>query len=208
MAAIVEARLLAVVLSQMIKGTRCQTVMHYGASAALVDGDAEALVNAWETGVLPVWQLAVSDEVDFEQIYCYCLDFDTIRTGIDQLNAIAGLIAGEALPNNTPALIQLRQTEVSGRHNGRLYISGVPESAADASLLSVAYQTGVLKDLADELLVTLNNGSGTNFNLVNVVRQVAGAPVTPSGYLVSASQAVRNLATQRRRTTKMQSFST
>jgi len=199
-------RLVRLQMQYTMQGNRLSCNMDYGADAALDLDDPEALVNAWETAVLGVWELAVSDNVEFEKIYCFSHKANQCRAGQDQLSEELGLIAVEALPSNVALVLRKRHYEASSRHNGRIFVSGATETQLVDGLFDPAPVAGVFKDLADALAapVTISGGKiftpvcGYFFETLGVKDGV--------GYPIVGIDVTRSPGTQRRRLTEMRSF--
>jgi hypothetical protein len=207
MAAIVAARIIAITVYYALQGNRLSCTMYYGGDASMEQGDPEALVNAWESSVLPKWIDAVSDQVTFERVAGRTIEPETALPGNDQLNASAGSLVAQAIPSNLAMVLQLRQDDVSSKHNGRLFVSGITETQCVDGLISPTAVGAELGDLATEIINPLSNGSGTTYKLVALTRWLVGIPITPVGYTVTAVSITRSLASQRRRKTEQESYS-
>jgi hypothetical protein len=207
MAAIPAERCVSVAVQYEVDGNRLSTVLHYGANASLSDAAMEEFRLKWETDILPTWLLACCTAVTVEQLYFTGVAPNTLLPKSSQLTGEVGAISGDPAPSNVAAVLQFRQTEVSGRHNGRMFFGGMADTAFDAGgILSTAFFTGPLQDLADLLILPITIPLGTIFKLVVLKRFEANAPVTPVGYNVLTIVPQRNPGTMRRRTTEWRGF--
>lgn len=206
MATIVKERIVNVVLFYNLTGNMLSCTLHYGCDTALAGDSPDKFQTAWQTAVLAIWQDAVSSDVSFQRIYTYAITAALARPGNDNLNAKAGTIAVEAIPENTACVFQLRQDDVSSKNNGRVFISGLTEAQVVDGLVTTTAAGAELKDLADALLLEITDADGRKYKLVALQKSAAGAPITPVGHTVSVITVTRALATQRRRKTELRAY--
>lgn len=200
--AIVRARIINLICSYCIRGNRLSTKMSYGVDRALIANDPQTLLDAWVAAVFPAWQAAVSTEVSFQMCYAYADAPGTCIPNQQPFVSEAGSVVGNSLPGNIPVVVQIRQTEVPGRHNGRMFVSGISEADVTDSLITTAVLGTHWVDLTAALLTPLAMGGGGNAYLGVVVRTLSGSPVTPSLMVANQVYVTRALASLRKRTTE------
>lgn len=206
MASIPATRICRLTLQYCSSGNRLSSVMHYYASSAIVGQEIDDFLDAWLTAVQSLWLDVWSHEIVLQAVLGHCVAPETALPGVQYINGPLGNIVEESLPANTAAVLQLRQTEISGRHNGRIFISGLPETATADGLITTAFATTELAALAAGLDTPIVV-AGQTWKLCVLQRYDAGAPVSPPvGWDVSLVRVTRNLATQRRRTTELREF--
>lgn len=205
MASYPAAKVLRLTVQTTVNGNRLSNVLHYGTTGSPAAGAPADFVTQFIADVLPTWLDAISVEASVESIVCGCVAPDTMRQESRYLNAQLGTINGEALPSNTGPIIQLRQTEISGRHNGRIMVVGVNEDSVLDSRLDAVYQAGAFTDLANKLDDQITAG-GIAWDPVVLQRFDSGAPITPVAWKVTLARVTAALGTNRRRTTELRSF--
>jgi len=197
-----EANLFAVVVSYTMQGNRLSTKVNYGLAGTQPNDVCSDLADAFQAAVMSAWQDAVSQDVIFQDIYCYCELADQKIPQRKPFIGTVGLQAFDAVPSNLMAILQLRQIEASSRHNNRLYIGGVSEDDVQDGLITGA----AVADHWDGFIAALNTqltlGGGLTADIVAVKRSESGSPVTPVGNVVGQISLNRSLGTIRRRTTE------
>lgn len=207
MTAIASNRIMAARVTMMLEDKPCHTTFHYGCDAALDPGDGDLFQTAWQTACLADLRGAVSQDVDFQEIYTYCIESFTCRVGLDNLHAKPGLVSDASLPSNIAACYQIKQYETNSRANNRFYLPGVPEGAVIDGLIDPSVIAGVMTDLANTLMTTVTITGSKNFKLCCVQRFLNNTKlIPPVGYYAHTVIPTRSTVSQRRRTTGARSF--
>jgi len=205
MPAIPGTQIAKVVTSLTNAGNRLSIGLHYATTSVIPGHDLASLCNEFETNMLPVLLACLSSEIKVQSIEAHCVEAQFCNPGCNYLSGKVGTISGESLPSNVGAVLQLRQVEISSRHNGHVTIPGVPESECVDNLLTVAYAGGPLAIMAVALVQPLTTPLRT-YDLCVLQRLEAGVKITPVGWKVHDVRPVRNMGTQRRRTTELREF--
>lgn len=124
------------------------------------------------------------------------------RLALEQPNA--GTVASQALPMGGSVVLKLTTDAPNSRFNGRIYISGVPESMQDLGAITGAYQTLLINLILklDDQTIPLGPGSAV-FKPVVISRFNEGVKrVPPVGFDVLSIAFNPFIKNQRRRNTK------
>ncbi len=103
---------------------------------------------------LPLLVLTLSEDCSVDQISFRPLGPSIELAGEANLNGADGLILGQALPANLAAIIHLPTEAPNSKHNGRIFVSGLPEAQINVGKFSAAQLT-LLQTFATELLEVL-----------------------------------------------------
>lgn len=178
---------------------------NYGADAVIGVGHCEALNAQWGMVVAPLLLDCLSLEMRLQYSYCFALDPGTQNTDLLLYEGLPGTINDEALPTNVAAVVRLRQSEVPGRHNGKIYIPGLPEAASVDSVVDNTWYGANMVPFILQLKEALVAG-GVNNVPVCVGRVFDGVPDVPRGFTILDAEISRSFATIRRRTTELRSL--
>lgn len=206
MAALDWARIVHLVVGLTVTGNRVSIGMYYAADSTISGDDNEDFVDAWLLANTTILLDCLSQECKFEYVSSHGVMANNVRPVVKYQSGQVGTIAEEALPMNVGAILQFRQTEVSGRHNGRIVLPGIPETATTDGLITTAFATTELEALAAALETPISAG-GKTWTLCVLVKELSGVPnIPPDGYAVTNVVPTRNMGTQRRRTTELREF--
>lgn len=198
-------QLLKVQLSYTISGNRLSCNWHYGKNGSLNIADPSILGAEIETTILPIFKTIQSQEVVYESIYVTAVQANLSNPFVKYISGEVGDITEEGIPSNLAAVVQLRQNDKIAKHNGRIFVSGIPETEIENSLIRGSFISGALAAFALDLKQVLTSG-GTNYTPC-VVNMTGTLPSTdPEGYEVIQVNPTRALGTQRRRTTELRQF--
>lgn len=206
MASIPATRIARLNLMFAKSGDRFSSVLHYWTSTAISNMELDDFIQAWVTANLSVWNDCLSDEISFQGATCTCVEPSHAIPGHEYGNGTPGNIAQPSLPTNLACVFQIRQTEISGRHNGRIFVVGLPETATADGVIDATFHATELQALATALITPVVASPHT-WRLCVLQRfenNVKLAP--PVGWDAASCQAVRNMGTQRRRTTELRQF--
>lgn len=201
-----QDKLWQVKLSYAISGNRLSTTMHFAADDGPVTGMAAELGNNLEAAMMPLWLACVSLEVKFQNMYVRCMDRGRVWPFTNTYGTKVGTQTGESLPSNIAMVIQLRQAEISGRTNNRLFISGVPEEVVVNSVLDSAYIVASAAPLAAYLRDTVIAGTLSNYRCCCVHKVGPGPHPTYEGHPITQAFVDESTGSQRRRTTELRQF--
>ncbi len=188
-----------------VNGNATQNKMGYVQTAGSNDSDTlEALAAAWY----------LNNIVDLLAILSSSAELTRVRadqvTGVDEIpgfvdkRANIGLYASDALPANMCGLFHFDTNAPNAKHNGRLFISGMPEGGQAEGIWDASFLV-TMQAFADELeddLVTLAP-QDAEFSPVVISRFLDGIKrVPPLGFLVGEVTPEANIRQQRNRKTK------
>lgn len=123
-----------------------------------------------------------------------------------------GLRTGPSLPNNNCIQVSIKQSRAGRKHDGRIYIPGIPEPDSNVGVLKVAYSDsflGPFVTLLSTQIIETSGGAG-RWNLGVIDQFILNIPVPPAkkdweGAFAQSSGITGHviIATQRRRQTKI-----
>lgn len=207
------------VLEVTLEGTNEQQpwalVRHYlAASVTAPQAFLDMLVDHFENVVLPAWQNVATTLWVAE-----CISIS--RVAPKPMNvyykgfapAIVGEVATDGLPPQSAAIVRLLTDEVGPRNRGRAYLCGVPEASTNGGVLLASVQADwqlIATALAATPVIAGDSAvpcifSRTSYGPVNP-QEVPTAVNTYTSAITSGTLQ-GNIATQRRRRTKRNSFS-
>lgn len=205
MASIAQEHLVRLRIGLSIGGNQLSIDLNYANNSFTTGTEARTFIDDWITANLSALEAALSSEVKIDYISAYPIKAGQFLGFTKYLSGHVGALGTEALPSNVGAILQFRQTEVSGKHNGRICLPGVPEDKTTDGLITTGYQTTELAGLATALQTPVSSG-GDTYSLCVVQRFESGIAIVPVAYLVTLVQPMRNMGTQRRRTTELREF--
>lgn len=187
-----------------VAGNATQCTMGYIQTAGGNDHDTmEALCAAWLLNCETELRASLSNQASLARIRAEAV------TGIDQIpgfidfNGKIGTFISQALPSNITGLYHFGTNAPNAKHNGRLYVSGMPEGGQQEGTWDPSFVV-VMQAFADKLeadLVTLSP-QDAEFSPVVISRAVSGAPrVPPVGFFIGECTPRTSLRQQRRRKT-------
>lgn len=194
--------ILTVQLQYTISGNRLSSTFHFACASSVQSTDPANLGSGFAGTRVPQVAAVVSSEVKFEAVYVTALLQNVANPYTQYLQAVVGLQVGESIPSNLAAVFQLRQLETASKHNGRIYVSGIPEDKVESSLITQAFLTGAMQTLSGQLAAAIVAG-GQTYTPVVVQRVEAGIQIAPLGYDIAQVVPTRSLGSQRRRTTEL-----
>lgn len=124
------------------------------------------------------------------------------RTRFQQPNP--GDLASNALPMGMASVISWLTDAPNAKHNGRMFIGGVPEGGSDDGQLTAA-QITLLDTLITDLLTPMGpiGSVSAQYEPVTISRVLDGAPrVPPIGFTIEAGSVETFIKNQRRRNTR------
>lgn len=132
----------------------------------LASGGADDLAGSWEANVMPLVIAATSASVNWDRLMISDVSPGTTLTGVYGLTQPnPGAIAGDCLPGQNAALIQVRSNVKGRRYRGRFYLPGVAEAGTTNALLS-GPQSVALTNLAAQLIAFYGPaGTQTSYKL-------------------------------------------
>lgn len=149
---------------------------------------------------LDKYVLAVSDDVEVDKVEMRAVTNVNDIPGFVNFNNLEGVLIGQAVPNNSAAVVHLLTNAPNSKHNGRMYIPGLREvdqqdgtiEAGEITLLN-AFGSVLTLDLIPD------GGETAEFAPVVISRFVGGVKRTPpiGHHLVSAT--ARGAMKQQRR---------
>lgn len=196
------AQTLMVQVKYAVSGNRLSTIFCYSNdSGPLGILAAKLLAEDFIAHIFGPLKAALSQDVHFQEIYCWCPAPNTINPwSIPQEDQIGG-VATDSLPSNLPAIIRLMQVEVGGRHNGRLCLSGVAEGDVTDSYITDAAYSDHWAPLLTALTAPLS--AGGSFDLSVLQRFSGGLAITPVAHFINQRILNRAVGSMRRRTTEL-----
>ncbi len=187
-------------------GAHFTTQMCYKQSSGTNDENTlTSLATALAVILEADFKAAMSNQVHMTGITCFQVtgaDETPGRTVFEQPNP--GSIASQALPMGGPAVISLTTDAPNAKHNGRVYISGIPESGEVNGALT-AGQITLINNLAVSLNVTPPPvGPGLAVFIPQVISKILDGVkrVPPVGFTIISSAVRGFIKNQRRRNTK------
>lgn len=205
MAQFLLSELLRVTVQYTIAGNRLSCGLVYGCGTPLGAGSGHDLADGFHDNVMAAWFDVCATDCQFEQIYCSGVAPAVTNPGDHIYDGDAGTVAGESLPSNLPMIFQLRQHEEVSNHNGRIFISGIPEASVQAGLIDGGLMTTTMAALATALQTPIVAG-GATYTLCVLQSFEDGSPITKRGNSVSQVVPTRAIRNQRRRQTEWRSL--
>ena len=220
-------------LQYLVDARKCTFDLYYKQINSGAEAQITADLNlAFFTDVFPTIPLALSSQVEFQCLYSRHVTagelprpafrgeyFPAWSPSIPdefQFDPLTGGSLGiDALPANSCAVAKLIQNSVTSKHNGRVYIAGIPEEEVQNGQLNTSYFNGAWKAMIDKFaLQILTPPLGTVFD--PVVLQASERILNPSPppefislvvnppnvHEVTEIRSNRRILTQRRRTTR------
>jgi len=205
MTMIAQEHLIRVRVGLSIAGNQLSIDLNYANNSFTTGNEARTFIDDWVTANLSALVGALSSEVKIDYVSAYPIKKGQFLGFTKYLSGQVGALGTEALPSNVGAVLQFRQMEVSGKHNGRITLPGVPEDKTTDGLITTSYETTELAALATALMTPVTSG-GDTYTLCVVQRFESGIEIDPVAYLVNSIIPIRNMSTQRRRTTELREF--
>lgn len=164
---------------------------------------AVAVCFKWVASFLPSFQQAVSEDVIIDQISFGPIGISTELAGFVNGSGAAGVLIGDALPANMCAIVHFGSTAPNSKHNGRIYLSGVPEDLQFEGTMTAPQITRVqdFADLLDGPLVP-DSPEDADFEPVVISRFLDGVKrVPPVGFDILSPVAKADIRQMQSRTT-------
>ncbi len=117
--------------------------------------EAQALAEAWVSGQLTFWRLALSQEVSFGCLKIEKVVGSEIPFWIEFFDNIVGLRAVDPIAANLVGIIIRRGTVMEGSRRSLLSITGVSEADTTGSFMETAFFNGAFTNLANVLNNTI-----------------------------------------------------
>jgi len=189
-----------------ISGNRLSCNLYHYQNTVVSAAPSQALCTAVVTTLIPQFKACTSQDVHFQQVYTRAIIKETSNPYSQPLTDQSGTLQYDSIPSNIPAVIRLYQLETGGRHNGRIFLSGVSENDVTDSYITDAAYTGHWSTLLANLGATLTNGAGDVWWPCVLEKVRNGLPITPVAYAVQEVILNRALASMRRRTTELREY--
>lgn len=124
---------------------------------------------------------------------------------------IVGAIATDGTPNDNSVLLQFLSDEVGPRNRGRMYVPGLPEASSNGGLLLGTKQAAwdaIAEKFADILNDTAGAANPVIFSSTAYGTDPPGHPAAVTAYtaVITSCKVVGNLASQRRRRYRRNTF--
>lgn len=158
---------------------------------------------------LPKLLLCLTDDVTVDQLFFNPIGISTELAGFANLSGAVGGILGEPLPSNMAALVHLPTVAPNSKHNGRIYLPGIPEASIVGGVISVA-QLALIQTWATQMFVDIVPAApeDATFKPIVISRFVGGVKrVPPIGFDILEPVAKNEVRQQRRRTTRRRGLS-
>jgi len=170
-------------------------------------GNETAVAQQFFTTVIPFWQSAVVDAVEFTCIQTQKVFPAPNGSTFDRIESVTGNLTGQGLPATDSGLIRKFNPAVSGiGRKGRVYVAGMPEANTNLGRITVL-QGDLLEELAEELVKVLGSAANGLYQPVWAVRDTLPPfPIEGSVSWLNFTIMPR-IATQRRRRTPIVGFS-
>jgi len=185
-----------------VSGNRLSSVLAYGFGGTVDNAGMADLANRFVLDVIPVFQLAQSQDVHYQALYCTCLKKETAIPYTRPFITVAGLVAEDSAPSNVAVCIRKIQHVRSSKSNGRAFFAGLAVTQTTDGILTGPASTGVWLDVANALKATLTGSLGS-YTPVIVSHLATGAVAAPNGISFDEVFVDTETATQRRRTTEL-----
>lgn len=122
--------------------------------------DTQVLAQSWDDQLSADLRGVVSDDFHVSSISVSKVTGTLEPKFRLDLPATAGLRPGPALPANNALLLGLHQSLFAARHNGSMFIPGVPEADTLTSVITAAFAAGQVTTLITALTAQLSEESG------------------------------------------------
>lgn len=132
----------------------------------LTTGGPSDLAGSWVANVVPLVTAATVTHLNLTEIVVSDVSPGTDLTlHLPITQPAPGLIAGEALPMQCAAVVQLQTLQKGKRHRGRFFLPGIGEGGTSNYQLAGAQLTAI-QNLASQLIAFYGpNGSQTSYRL-------------------------------------------
>lgn len=140
----------------------------------------ENVASFYRTNRLDKYILAVSEDIEVDKVVCRQVTSFTNPPGFVNLNNVEGTLIGEALPNNSAAVLKILTVAPNAKHNGRLFIPGIRELDHTSGVLAAGEIT-LLNDFGTILLAKLQSIPAETAEFIPIVisRFLDGVKRTP-----------------------------
>jgi hypothetical protein len=172
--------------------------------------DTQILAQSFDDKLTLAIRGVLSDDFLYTAIICQKVSGDDEAKFQVDVATQVGLRLGPALPSNNAILIGLSQGLFSAKHNGRMFLPGIPEADTLIGNLTAAFQATPLQAFVDALDVELAEESGGtgrwNLGVINGLILNSSPPIKDwqSAFSqVSSVNASPIIAGQKRRQTKV-----
>ena len=150
----------------------------------LVGGDnpqsAQSAAEAWRAQCQILMPAFLSSSSRVESIYVRKADGPTIPAWRGNLNNQVGVVASDAVSAQNAMLVNLRNSAGLLKRSGRIFVSGLPETALLLGVINSGFITGAVTPWLNSLLVVGPGGTPPwQGQLVVVRNQIDGVPQTP-----------------------------
>jgi len=122
--------------------------------------DTQIVAQAFDDKITPSLRGIMATDFDFVSIVCHKVSGASEAKFRTDVTTSAGLRPGPSLPANNAFLIGLAQGLFTARHNGRIFIPGVPEADTFTGNLDPAFQSAQLQAFVDAIAAVLAEESG------------------------------------------------
>lgn len=188
-----------------VDGTECQMTMGYEQFLGSNDADTlEATAQAWLDLCLVAFRAMTSDGCEINRVQVDPVTATDEVPGFIDTTSVSGDLLGESMPSNMAVVIHLPTIAPDAKHNGRVYVPGIPEDGQAEGTLEPA-QIILCDTFAATLAIDLQPSvpQDAEFRPVVISRVVDGVPrVPPVGFLVGVPVLRTSVRQQRRRKTE------
>ncbi len=179
-----------------------QFTFGYKMDSGVIGPDTLRLASLeFATTRLDVLMLAISSDVEIDKVQFHSITNFVDIPGSVNFNNIEGALAGEAVPNNSCAVLSLKTNAPNAKHNGRIYIPGVVETDQEEGTLKAAVVTAInLFGTKLELDLVLAGPETAEFTPQVISRYVDEVKrVPPVGFSLVSALVRPNMKQQRKR---------
>lgn len=195
-------------LQLLIDNRKCTIAVDYRQATGPNDPRVpETLANEFNITVVPDIVAALGNDVAFQCIY---VRNQKSFGGVDppfEL-ALSGVVGGQAtrsINSNSAAVLRQLTNAADQRHNGRIFLPGIPLGQVTDSVINDAFVTGTLQGAIDAMSITLTSAIpiAVDWEPVVIQRFAGGVPtVPPITHDVTEALALGVIYSQKRRRTK------
>jgi len=169
---------------------------------------ASVLSAAWDVAILDLLLECLSDQAEIDSIDCRRIaptpHAPSLLVYVEGANK--GEIVDQVLPSNISAAIRFKTDSGNSRNNGGCSIPGIPETMVNGNDLDATYRDGVLTDLADRLILPMEDG-GFSWEPAVISRFAGGVKITPpTSHKIIAREVKGEIAGNRVRTARVRNL--
>jgi hypothetical protein len=180
----------------------CACAWRHATGPSLPD-QAEDILTTFETAAKTKFLACLTSDVRLDNFTCYRVSpLPDLPGFIFYDHTTVGARSGNSIPANTPMNFFLRTDAANYKHNGHIFISGIPITAVEENRLTGTFISTYANPLAAVLGNDLVNTGGGHYAPVTLKRVVGGVKLVPPGYSSVTSCRVRDYLSRRRTRTR------